>query len=190
MTVKPILLLDIDGVLNAIAKDLATHAWPEDDWIVGEAQGSRFMWQIAASRSVCEFLRELHKEDLVEIRWHTTWQHQAEGVAKILGLPTFPVHKAPEFRPGHWHSVSNSPDVPSRDVWWKLPGVYRAATEGRPVIWVDDDIDAYVTDNQRARLLDQGAILLVCPDHKCGLVQRELNKIKDFVESFQVITEG
>ncbi len=186
MTSKPILLLDIDGVLNAIAKNLATHAWSEDDWITGEAQGNRFMWQIAASRSVCDFFRELHEEDLVEIRWHTTWQHQAEGVAGILGLPTFPVHEAPEFKPGHWYS-----SVSPHDVWWKLPGVYRAVTEGRPVIWVDDDIDSYVNGEQRARLLRQdNAVLLICPDHKCGLVQKDLDKIKEFLESFQFVAEG
>ncbi len=189
MTLKPILLLDIDGVLNAIAKNLATHAWPEDDWIVGEAEGGPNVWSIAASGSVCDFFRELHEKDLVEIRWHTTWQHQAENVAKALGLPTFPVQEAPEYRPGHWYSGTGK-DMGSRDVWWKLPSVYRAATEGRPVIWVDDDIDSYVTGEQRARLLRHGATLLLCPDHKCGLVQKDLDKIKGFLESFEVVAEG
>jgi hypothetical protein len=180
----PVWLLDIDGVLNAMSTNLATHVWRQEDWVIGEAQGGNNIWKIAVRRQVCDFIREVHEKDLAEIRWHSTWQHQAENVAKLLDLPTFPVHPAPEFRHGHWASSSFD------GTWWKLAGAERVLLEeDRPLVWTDDDIDYYLEDAKLTSLREFSQALLVCPDHKCGLVQKELDKIRKFLESFQTSQE-
>jgi len=182
---KPIWLLDIDGVINVVSNDPAP-VWEDDEWITGEAQGNRYTWKIRAGRPVCDFIREVHDKGLAEIRWHTTWQHQAQNVADLLDLPTFPVHPAPEYRPGHWSSST------ATGTWWKLPAAWRLlAEEQRPLVWTDDDIDIYLTDEQAFSLRNVASgVLLVSPDHKCGLVQKELDKITVFLDSFQGTEEG
>ena len=45
---------------------------------------------------VVDFLIGVHEQDRAEIRWHTTWQHDAQNLANLVGLPTFPIAEAPE----------------------------------------------------------------------------------------------
>jgi hypothetical protein len=45
---------------------------------------------------VVNFLTGVHEEGRAEIRWHTTWQHDAQNLADLVGLPKFPVADAPE----------------------------------------------------------------------------------------------
>lgn len=182
---KPVWLLDIDGVLNAFSRDLATHVWPEDAWIVGEAEGGTNMWRMAIGRPVRDFILEVHEQGLAEVRWHSTWQHQSQNVAKLMELPMLAVHSAPEFRHGHWASSALD------GTWWKLAGAERVlAEEQRPLVWTDDDIDYYLEKDKRAHLHSLPQTLLVSPDHKCGLTQKELDRIRVFLESFQTVQEG
>ena len=83
MTV-PVWLLDIDGVLNAAAKKPDRNVWPAADWIEGRAhEAGGAAWRILAARPVVDFIRGVHEEGRAEIRWHTTWQHDAAAVAKL-----------------------------------------------------------------------------------------------------------
>src|SRR3954447_9533424 len=74
----PILLLDVDGVLNAAWVDL-----PEG-WARGTFNGFVLTWD----PTVTARLRELHDSGRVEIQWLTTWaRHADELLAEPMGLP-------------------------------------------------------------------------------------------------------
>jgi hypothetical protein len=123
MNGAPVWLLDIDGVLNAVADGPDDAVWPVDQWVRADARCAGSSWPLLAARPVVEFIHRVHRAGLAEIRWHTTWQEDAAGVARALGLPEFPVEPCPWFG----------------DRWWKLLAVERVLHEGRPLLWTDDD---------------------------------------------------
>jgi hypothetical protein len=174
----PVWLLDIDGVLNAVATYEARRylAWPESEWIQFEADSGSARWKINAATPVANFIRRVHESGLAEIRWHTTWQQHALGVGSQLGLPEFPVHDAPEYDSGFWRRMRGS------DSWWKLPGARRVVQlEDRPLIWTDDDITYEMNRQQRNWLRNEGTVLLISPDSHVGLMQSHLDKIDRFL---------
>ncbi len=186
---KPIWLLDIDGVINAVTRTkFPTHAWPLGSWAGGEAMGNSRMWPIKWASPVIDFINEVHESGLAEIRWHTTWQHQAKNVAELVGLPEFPVHDASsEYTPDAWKGGGQV----HVDGWWKLPGVWRALRENdsQPVVWTDDDITYELTDTQLQSLRAAGPIKLMSPDSATGLCQRHLREIREFLEMYKEIDE-
>src|ERR687884_525237 len=64
----PILLLDVDGVLNAARVDLPAG------WTRGTFNGYVLTWD----PTVTARLRELHESGRVEIQWLTTWTTDAD----------------------------------------------------------------------------------------------------------------
>lgn len=83
----PLLLLDVDGVLNAFggdARDLA--AWAE--WSAGWATADGRSWHIAFAPAVVSRLVSWQHEGLFELQWLTTWGHDANGeLRELLGMP-------------------------------------------------------------------------------------------------------
>jgi hypothetical protein len=74
----PILLLDVDGVLNAARLDLPKG------WRRGTFNGFMLTW----NPTVTARLRELHDSGRVEIQWLTTWTTNADQLlAEPMGLP-------------------------------------------------------------------------------------------------------
>jgi hypothetical protein len=178
--VKPVWLLDIDGVLNALtmSQSRLNAAWDEGEWIHTEATSGTATWGISTARPVVDFLTKVHDSGLVDIRWHSTWSKAAENVAQAVGLPTFDVHDAPEHKERHWHTN----DAPGS--WWKFPGAWRVVhREKRPLIWTDDDLSYYMTSEQKHRLsVANQPMLLLTPDTYTGLCQTHLDKIQMFVD--------
>jgi hypothetical protein len=116
MEVRPLLLVDVDGVLNPLAT-----AHPGAGYQRHEILGYP-LWL------TCEhgaWLDEL--ATVFELMWATTWEHDANRfIAPAVGLAArLPVI---EFREGRM----------TADGIWKRPAVERA-TAGRPFAWVDDD---------------------------------------------------
>src|SRR5918998_5926162 len=124
---RPILLLDVDGVLNAPRRQL-----PEG-WQQGTFNGFRLSWD----PTITARLRELHESGRVEIQWLTTWTTDADRLlAAPMGLPRGLVtHARADATPtGFAGSFSGGSG------WWKLTAA-RAVAEGEPdrrVVWVGD----------------------------------------------------
>src|SRR3712207_9363265 len=75
---RPILLLDVDGVLNAARVDLPAG------WERGTFNGYVLTWD----PTITARLRELHVSGRVEIQWLTTWTADADRLlAEPMGLP-------------------------------------------------------------------------------------------------------
>jgi hypothetical protein len=116
---RPLVLLDFDGVLNALsgAEPPAPSCW--SDWSTSREDGFRLWFSRTAAASVAE---------LGEVHWLTTWNEGNKAntlLCPLLGIGPFPVAAAPLV-------------YPERDDLWKPRAVSAALRTGRPVIWFDD----------------------------------------------------
>jgi hypothetical protein len=187
---RPVWLLDIDGVINAVSRDFPTHVWPEEVWQQKRIANASGNFPITWAQPVIDFLRDTHERGRAEIRWHTTWQHEAQLVADLTGLPEFPVAHAPEFNSGSadmaaWIAAGGRP---GSSPWWKLAAALRVVQgEGRPLVWTDDDItDALWGFDMGAHFEAHAPTLAVCPDHRTGLIRRDLDIIDTFLHDLEM----
>jgi hypothetical protein len=182
MNRPPVWLLDIDGVVNAISVDPHPAVWPADRWVRAKATCAGVEWPLLAAGPVLDFVRRAHLAGLAEIRWHTTWQHEAADVSRALDLPEFPVQPAPEFR--SIHAVGGA--APVGATWWKLPAAQRVvADEGRALVWTDDDaeiqLDGWTGEEQALRRTR--SVLIVAPRTQVGLTPDDLLAIDAFLHA-------
>lgn len=162
----PIWLLDIDGVINPWPEDPPYFVWPT--WTQVKVTSGPHDYPIKVAHGVRDFIIRVHEEGLAEIRWHTTWQQEANVLGRDVGLPEFPVQEAPEI--GQWR-YRNRLD-------WKVPAVFRVlGQEERPVLWTDDDHKRMLTQSQVRSLMELDC-MMVTPDPDLGLTPRELEHIE------------
>ncbi len=162
----PILLLDVDGVLNAARLDL-----PEG-WRRGTFNGFVLSWD----PTITARLRELHESGRVEIQWLTTWAGDADRLlAEPMGLPRgLKVHARADAAPtGFLGSLRG------QSGWWKLAmaGAVAEAEPDRRIIWVDDDLAVQAADTGEW-LAAHPHVLVVAPDLFAGLTHAQLDEIE------------
>ena len=165
----PLLLLDIDGVLNAYLYRPAETVLPDGAYTdltehsVTTTDGRAFRFW--TSPRLIEALNSLHDNAAVEIAWLTTWQYQANAcVSPTLGLPRFPVAAMQDRL---------------SDYYWKPRAATEALHLGRPVIWIDD---VEITQREHeAFAKDGGAHLLIKPNAEYGLLESDLKSIEEFL---------
>lgn len=171
---RPVWLLDIDGVVNALARQPILDSFPIEQWIqvmvrtdlpgIGPA-----VFPILAARPVLDFVATLHASGEVEIRWHSTWREAAvTDLAPALGLPHLPISVAPEW-------ANHRALVP----WWKQPAAERVLESGRSLVWTDDDIALF--RRELGAFEDRDDALLISPDRTRGLDQDDLDTIAGFL---------
>jgi hypothetical protein len=189
----PLLLLDVDGVVNALGDELDPAVWP--DWQAGwaEADGRRF--QIRWSPSVARRLRDWHDSAAVELQWLTTWGHDANRELRdLLELPELAVAGTYDEDPdtagspdddgdGTSHaSVAPAAPDPLSGHWWKYDVVQRVRRRhpGRLVLWVDDEL--HRPDLSFRRWADEQAdVVAVGPDPACGLSPGDLERVGELL---------
>ena len=144
----PLLLLDVDGVLNALGPRTTGAEWRRG---TAEADGAR--WPITWSPAVVRRLRSWHESGRVEVQWLTTWGHDANRELRaLLELPELAVAgtyddedadgaAAPTGTASHAAVAPSAPD-PLSGHWWKYDVVRRLvdADPDRLVLWVDDEL--------------------------------------------------
>ena len=86
----PIWFLDIDGVVNALARPAPIG------YQITTANTMGRGWRIAYSREVVDFINRVNREGLAEVRWLTTWEQDAHReLAPTVGLDAFPAYDIP-----------------------------------------------------------------------------------------------
>ncbi len=172
--IRPVLLLDVDGVLNAISRVPDTSVWPKALWRrhqVTDLDGNT--WPILAAQPVLDYLSALHERGLADIRWHTTWRASAKTLlAPVLGLPDWPVAESPTSRP-------TQRDAAGR--WWKVATAHHVVhTEGRRLIWIDDDIAFERTwPNSDIQAVLTTDVLAISPNPVVGLTRADLLQVDE-----------
>jgi len=186
-TDTPVLLLDVDGVLNALAPVPAVRGgW--DDWRHGSATAEGSRWPITWSPQVVATLRSWHEHRQVELRWLTTWGHDAnDELRRLLELPALAVagtyHDAgapsgsADVGVAHASTAPAAPD-PLSGRWWKYDVVVRLlrVEPDRRFVWVDDDLDRYGGVFVRWAGM-QPSIAPIVPDPRRGLTAADLEAI-------------
>ncbi|MGY2065640.1 HAD domain-containing protein [Blastococcus sp. SYSU DS0619] len=173
----PVLLLDVDGVLNALRRDL-----PEG-WRRGTFHGYVLSWD----PSVVARLREWHDSGRVELQWLTTWTELADQLlAEPMGLPRgLRTHSRDVLPTGFGGPLG------ALTGWWKLAAAREVAEAepGRRIVWIDDDLADQAEDTSEW-LAASGQVLVVAPDHVLGLTHAELDRVEAWLGSAGGEDEG
>ena len=160
MDTKPLLLLDIDGVLNPfrMGDDLAPGyaLYP-----VTVADGRALTVRLTPAHG--PWLRELAAD--FELVWATTWAAQANThIGPLLGLPVLPV--IVPVRRGIYRTEKYEPA--------------RRFVKGRPFAWVDDAFELAVVELARNRNRVGRKALLVTSDPAIGLTRAMVDQLHAF----------
>ncbi|MFF4650655.1 HAD domain-containing protein [Streptomyces sp. NPDC001380] len=139
---RPLLYLDVDGVLNPLAPPPGTDF--ENRRVLG------LTVRLHARHGA--WLREL--ADVCTLVWATTWEEDANvHLAPLLGVPPLPVVRFTGYRPQPGDPRLPLMELLSARKW--APLLRHAA--GRPFAWVDDVIPARLV---RRSLLRRDRLLL------------------------------
>jgi hypothetical protein len=164
VVVKPLLLLDVDGVLNpfAVRPGIVPSGFVEHT-ILG--------YRVLLARRHGDWLTSL--ADRFELVWATTWEEDAnELISPLVGLPmNLPVIAFP------------APQAPGT---WKLPAV-AAFVADRPAAWIDDDLGS---DAQEWASLRPAPTLLLRADPSLGLVRRHIDALERFARRLSSASES
>jgi len=183
MSMQPLVLIDVDGVLNALSE---TDAW--QDWQSGEAVAEGRAYPIRWSPTVVE--RVVGWCGIADVQWLTTWGHDANDTLRhLLGLPELPVagtHDgagaagSPDAGASHAAVTPAAPDALTGQ-WWKFDVVRRLVREdpSRPMVWLDDDLA-----NQHeicSWMGDSAMALVLAPNRSSGLVATDLDAVDAYL---------
>jgi len=142
---KPLLLVDVDGVISLFGFD--PHALPEGEWLHVDG-----ILHLCSARAA-EHLPGLG--DHFELVWCTGWEEKANDyLPQWLGLP------------GDLHYLQFERSPGKARAHWKLQAIDDFAGHQRPLAWIDDALDEACRDWAAARA---GPTLLVQTDPSTGL---------------------
>lgn len=185
----PLWLLDVDGVLNAVALYPSERVWPRWRQGVAHTDEGTHAWPITWSPDVIERLTGWLADGAVEIQWLTTWGDDAnDELATLLGLPPLPVAGSAPWRAAAGGPAASHAEVAGADAvdplsghWWKFDVVRRIcrAEPRRPLVWTDDDLaeePAVVAWMRR-----HSTCVLIAPHPQLGLGPADLDAIGAFL---------
>lgn len=136
---KPALLLDVDGVINAYPQQRN----PRPPYVVHDNING---YKITAHPHWSNWLRELTApEGPFELVWATTWEDLAPvHIAPLFDLPTEGVEVVQGFGALGYKYPGPTHKLPAMIRWWE-------ANPDRPSVWIDDCIyqDAAAYMNER-----------------------------------------
>lgn len=124
MPYRPLIMVDVDGVLNVItsSKERRRLCYHEG-WVQRKADVGGLTFRLTVNPAHGPMLRRLAAETGADLAWGTTWEDDANRfVGPLVGLPELPVCPVADF-----------PHKANGIVPW---------TEGRPFVWFDDEPDA------------------------------------------------
>jgi hypothetical protein len=155
---RPLLLIDVDGVVCPYADELVDPA------AAGLEQATVGYSRVWLSRDIAEHLQLLGES--FQLVWCTAWEdHAAEFLAPFLGLPVMPVIRFDEPIMEECH--------------WKWPAIEAFAGD-RAFAWIDDEIGR--DDLARARK-SSVPTLLVRVEGTHGLDEAHVEQLERFAET-------
>jgi hypothetical protein len=162
-----LVLLDVDGVLNASPiwdPHSKEHGCP---WPRGWRTFKAGRYEMRFAPDLCDALLRIHESGLAEVRWLTTWGHDANAVlAAGFGFPRFEV-------------VGSPPPIGEGEGWWKYPLAVAAAVSAERVVWADDDLPQ--AREAWAWAQSEPGVLPLAPDHYTGLTPADIERATDFL---------
>jgi hypothetical protein len=170
---KPLLLLDVDGVLAPFGGDYEdTHRRVEVH--------SRFgVHDVYLRHDLPEILQRLMQS--FKLMWGTGWEHSAnDHLLEHLGLEDpLDVLEFWGSIPGEVEEKLSGPIYLSETATWKLPWMKQFLDKDpRPAVWIDDEIldDAFIYATERT--LNGKPTLFVRPDPALGFIDEHLEELE------------
>eukprot|EP00747_Dinoflagellata_sp_TGD_P184821 gnl/TRDRNA2_/TRDRNA2_40821_c0_seq1.p1 gnl/TRDRNA2_/TRDRNA2_40821_c0~~gnl/TRDRNA2_/TRDRNA2_40821_c0_seq1.p1 ORF type:complete len:265 (+),score=10.94 gnl/TRDRNA2_/TRDRNA2_40821_c0_seq1:76-870(+) len=154
---KPLVLLDLPGVVNSAANMLEEQPWP--DYISTAVSCRGKVYTICYSPSVVERLNAL--SGFCDVVWLTTWRLEAIcHLTNVLGMNSFQV------------------------ALFDKSEVHKAITPGRPLIWIDDQLRP--ADRELGSgaewISNRPSGLGLCTNPWTGLTLEDFDLMNDFCE--------
>lgn len=163
---RPVWLLDVDGVLNATKPGWG--AAPLTRTVYADAVAFHMRFAPALLRR----LRELHHAGAVEVRWATTWVDHIDQITGLMGLPSW---QCAFTLAGTGRDAAAAKYAAAMDV---------VQTERRRLIWTDDEAIPADGTHAHRRLTAAGpSVLLIRPAANRGLRPEHLDRIEAFLRS-------
>ncbi|MGW3608980.1 hypothetical protein ACWD6N_03675 [Micromonospora sp. NPDC005163] len=161
----PVWLLDVDGVVNA-----RLPGWPGDP-ATGKAYAGSAGYVMTWAPALVDRIRELHAAGVVEVRWCTTWCAYADELERLWDLPV--------LGRAFTEDVNGFAAVKA-----KMRAARQVISEGRRLIWTDDDVVPLPNDGGlHDDLTADGRALLIRPSGRCGLEPEHLDEIEAFAKA-------
>ena len=164
---KPLVLIDFDGVFNAVGQLPWQKAWKDMKEIVFiDRLGYKI--PVTYSPTLVEFFNIL--SNVAEIEWLTSWKRDTELLPAQIGINEFPWHD--ELRKG----------PPWGSEWWKFEVAQKKAAEnpGRKVLWIDDEIPSDFSRDEQIFIQKHGWTAIT-PREPIGLTPEHCELIIEFV---------
>ena len=158
---RSVILLDVDGVINAVRPHLPPMPW-DDFTETRSGNGFPIFW----SRKMIDRLAGFD----ADIVWLTTWEDVANRyICPIIG-----------WEPREFISPSRRWAFES---WWKADAAQRyLAVNPRPLVWLDDDVEWSENEGHIPWLRHYPApYLLLAPDCEHGLTPGQLDLVETFI---------
>jgi hypothetical protein len=163
---RPLLLVDVDGVVCPYADELAD---PAEHGLALTTVGYARAW---FSDRIADRLERLGTS--FQLVWCTAWEDQAaEFLAPLLRMPGIPV-------------IHFDEPAADEDGHWKWPAI-EAFARDRPFAWIDDELGC--DDYARARRHPAPA-LLVRIEGTSGLGEEHVTQLESFAETVRARNRG
>lgn len=161
--VRPVWLLDVDGVLNARQPGWSAAPFHATVYSHHDRNEYRLRWAPA----LLDRVRQVHRTGAAEIRWCTTWCPEIDVIEREMRLPSFPSALP-----------CNGPLPKGSKTWFmKLEAARAVLREGRRLIWTDDEIPSFGPLHDD---LERAGALTVCTSEKRGLQPADMDRIEAY----------
>jgi hypothetical protein len=169
---KPVWLLDVDGVINAIKPGWGAAPSRALVWSAADQTSYLLRW----APTLVDRIRALVLTGKAEVRWCTTWCPEAERLEALWHLPELD------------RSLDADPMPRGPQCWPLKQEAARAVlAAGHRLIWTDDE--ALPPEGpERDDLTANGRALLIAPRAARGLQPADLDLIEKFAEGRRLPT--
>ena len=183
LDVRPVVALDIDGVLNArsaqegfVHREVTVKAGVVcSPFFAGHGERDVTV-STSVDRKVVDWVVSL--SETVSVVWATSWEDAANTVfAPAVGLPQFPVAVSSSEHPPSWGQVSRG-----ELAFWK-GDILAALYPRRPLVWIDD-MAASHRDNVWRHPDDDEHTLVVVPDPATGITPADMAAVDEFLARY------
>lgn len=174
---KPLMLLDFDGVINPENLtldekkqlpdlDVAKLRW--DDTVETTVPLNDGNFVIRFSPTVINHINDLSGS--FDIWWLTDWEEDTLKLPDVIGIKDFP------FFTGRPKTVGEA------NGWWKF-NIIKTLDTTRPTLWIDDNIPKENYWPERAWVNRHPHIETIVPHRFTGLLRKHFDEIETFLQN-------
>jgi hypothetical protein len=159
---KPIILLEVDGVINMIGSN--KKIWNDTKSIL--IQSSSDLYNVIYSPSM---VKSINKWNTIgEVRWLTSWNDYANiNLSPSIGLDKFKMGRTIE----QYENNEEKLDSATR--------ISKELDKDQLIIWIDDNMNLWKNQDKMIKFYNRPNTLLICPNH--GLTPEHVKLVDTYL---------